>query len=738
MKRNILTIALLFVSTIVCFSQVETRYFSKGEALESVMLFKNQNISEITKSTKKYSIPKVDTKKLLEEDAMNNSSKGLYRFGKGVDIFCTLDDGQWHTVVGGRLWTMTFESQDARSLSFVFDSLILPDNSELYIVNQDESELYGPVKASELPETGTFLTDAIDGSNATLLLFEPDENYGKTVLSINSVVYGYRGPTLSDESKTRTVEDCGIDVVCYPEYDNESKGVARIMVYYGSNYYYGTGALLMSTNYLFRPYLMTAFHCIDIINADGVLSNEEKTNIGNYLFRFNFMKEECGGSLYKITRTFFGGTLKASIPSSDWVLIELNGNVRNYSNICWLGWDMSNSTPTSAVGIHHPHGEAMEISIRYNSITNSLWMVKFDEGATWKGSSGSPLFNQDKRVVGCLYSGTNEDQISPCISPTAWYSKFWSAWYGGGTDSTRLSNWLDPLGTGQTTIDSSFPNFDSFTIIGSGTLGTSNVYYVNGANSSMTVTWSLSDSYYDQNCLQQNTPTINQCKITRDYNHSMGTATLQAEVWDGNTLLKTLTKTINGSTGFYGTYYNGVTTKEINLPSTMPVLLGANVQVNSPLLIGASVSFTGNASPTSWSLNSTTGTLYFGVPSTGAPIIVVQVNAANGYIYHLPFIGTNNTEQLNISYAGEIMTIAINYNNESLKTDDENLLYRNDMEQEQDLRVKVTHATNGAVVYEQITRGQSVDLNTTGWSPGIYVVQVIIGDKILSKKVIVK
>ena len=124
MKRNILTIALLFVSTIGCLSQVETRYFSKGEALESITAFKGQNIAEFTKNAKKYIGPKVDTKKLLEEDAMNNSSKRLYRFGKGVDISCTLDDGQWHTVDGGRLWTITFESQDARSLSFVFDELL--------------------------------------------------------------------------------------------------------------------------------------------------------------------------------------------------------------------------------------------------------------------------------------------------------------------------------------------------------------------------------------------------------------------------------------------------------------------------------------------------------------------------------------------------------------------------------------------------------------------------------------
>lgn len=739
MKRNILTLALLLVSTLICLSQVETRYLKKGGALEKIRETKGLNISEFIKTTKKYTIPIIDTKKLLEEDAMNNnSSKNLYRFGKGVDVSCTLDDGQWYTVNGGRLWTMTFDSQDARSLSFVFDRLILADNTELYIVNQDESELYGPVNSSYLPRTGLFLTDALGGRNATLLLFEPEEDYGETALSINSVVYGYRGPSLLEEAKTRTVDYCGIDVVCYPEYDLESKGVARIMMYNGSNYYYGTGALLMSTNYLFRPYFITAFHCFDIINVDGYLSNEEKVNINNYLFRFNFMKEECGGGLYKITRTFSGGTLKASIPSSDCVLVELNQSVRNYPNICWLGWDMSNSTPTSAFGIHHPHGEAMEISIRYNSLPYPLWNFNYDEGATWGGSSGSPLFNQDNRVVGYLVSGTNENQTSPCKLPTVWYGKLRNAWYGGGTDSTRLSNWLDPLETGQTTINSSYPNFDTYNIIGNNVLWNSSDYYVDGVNSSMTVTWSLSNSYYDQNCLQQNYPSINQCCITRDNSNPMGYATLEAKVWDGSTLLRTLTKTINGTNCFYGTYFNGVTTKEINLPSTMYVLLGTNVQIDSPLLIGASISFNGSTSPTSWSLDSTTGTLYVGIPSTGTPVIVVQVNCTDGNTYNLPLTGTGNLGNLYVNFVDEVMTVELGESNELLENYAVDSFYHNNINQEQVRKIKVFKAMNGEKVYEQMVKGLSTDVNTTGWSSGVYVIQVLMGDKLLNKKVFIK
>lgn len=73
----------------------------------------------------------------------------------------------------------------------------------------------------------------------------------------------------------------------------------------------------------------------------------------------------------------------------------------------------------------------------------------WDEGTTEGGSSGSPLFDQNHRVIGQLGGG----QAACGNNKSDWYGKFSVSWTGGGTNGTRLSDWLDPLGTGATSTD---------------------------------------------------------------------------------------------------------------------------------------------------------------------------------------------------------------------------------------------------------------------------------------------
>ncbi len=120
------------------------------------------------------------------------------------------------------------------------------------------------------------------------------------------------------------------------------------------------------------------------------------------------------------------------------------------------GWSRSTSPATQATGIHHPSGDAKKISrddsgtINGSQWGSNHWRVpSWDQGVTEGGSSGSPLFDQNSRIIGQLHGGE-----SSCTLRT-WdeYGKLDVSWIGGGTAATRLRDWLDPQSLLPTTLD---------------------------------------------------------------------------------------------------------------------------------------------------------------------------------------------------------------------------------------------------------------------------------------------
>lgn len=73
-----------------------------------------------------------------------------------------------------------------------------------------------------------------------------------------------------------------------------------------------------------------------------------------------------------------------------------------------------------------------------------------DDGGTYeKGSSGSPLFDQNGRVIGQLRGG-----LKGCNYPREfWHGCFHRSWTGGGDSTNQLSHWLDPCDTERQTLN---------------------------------------------------------------------------------------------------------------------------------------------------------------------------------------------------------------------------------------------------------------------------------------------
>ena len=146
-----------------------------------------------------------------------------------------------------------------------------------------------------------------------------------------------------------------------------------------------------------------------------------------------------------------------------WALLELDDPLPRNSNAYFAGWSRAETLPTSSFTIHQPNGSIKSISldshpplIRSYGGINAPWdsddeylvVERFEQGAVESGSSGAPLFDQNKRVVGQLRGG-----IRGCAAQgPIYFGRLWSSsGYPHGEGSPRY--WLDPTDTGAIAID---------------------------------------------------------------------------------------------------------------------------------------------------------------------------------------------------------------------------------------------------------------------------------------------
>jgi len=110
-------------------------------------------------------------------------------------------------------------------------------------------------------------------------------------------------------------------------------------------------------------------------------------------------------------------------------------------NCFYAGWDNSDAeTVTQATGIHHPSGDLKKIcredDAPYHDNTGGAdvwWIDEWEEGVTEPGSSGSPLFDQNGRLIGQLYGGLAACQGTSNNGDYDFYGRFGVSWTNGAS-----------------------------------------------------------------------------------------------------------------------------------------------------------------------------------------------------------------------------------------------------------------------------------------------------------------
>ena len=403
-------------------------------------------------------LPNLDMDAIHKEDLENENDEIIkpLRFGFPHEVNINLSNsGVWtKTSDGGRLWKLRIYSPDALSLNLLYDKFWLPDSAKFFIYSEDMKQHIGAFtsennKGDNEKNIMGFATGFLYANSIVLEYYEPKGVKTSGIISIFKVVSGYRYLyDIFNEFNLRnntTVLGCHNDVNCHSAYANEKNAVAHMVMGESAC----TGSLLNTTAGDNRPVFLSANHCFE----------GTPTNPSYWIFYWNY-EAPCGGVVNADpNKSTSGSYLLARRADTDFLLLSLHENPAMNSNISlyYLGWDRTSTPATSGVGIHHPRTAQKKISFTNTIVNlsasftidgmtfpaNSFWRADFYSGSTEKGSSGSPLLNQNNRVVGQALSSTI---ACPPFAATT-YGRFDVSWSGGGTSSTRLSDWLDPIGT---------------------------------------------------------------------------------------------------------------------------------------------------------------------------------------------------------------------------------------------------------------------------------------------------
>lgn len=383
-----------------------------------------------------------------------NSLEKNMRFGKelsvNIDVMQTADVKTLPN--GDVLRQLTIQSDGAFSINLIFSAFKLSPNARLYLFDGNKTEFVGAHTSLNNNVNNVLGTELIHDDVLVIELVEPAQEAGTSMLTVGTVVHGYLD--LEEEMKVLgDAGDCMFDVNCPigAGWENQRNSVAMMMNGGG----FCTGSLINNTSGTIIPYFLSANHC--------------GTNPGGWVFRFRWERAAANAICETANNTsnngpttmnVNGGILRANYAPSDFTLTELNTAPNPAWGVFYNGWNATNTPATSAVGIHHPSGDIKKISFENNPLISTTfgagspdthWGVTgWDDGVTEGGSSGSPLFDQNHRVVGQLHGGAS---ICGGSQLSDEYGKIFTSWLGGGTNATQLKFWLDPSNTGATEID---------------------------------------------------------------------------------------------------------------------------------------------------------------------------------------------------------------------------------------------------------------------------------------------
>jgi len=420
------------------------------------------------------SMPGVDVARLKAEDARRAAklASAPVRFAAPLAVDITpATAGDWDEAGDNLVWRLRVQSKGALSLNFGFGEYRMPEGGHMLVYpaglkGNASPDLIRAFTSADNKRHGKLWTPVVSGDHAVIEVVVPKAKAGELKLRLTSVNHDYVGfdrlaaaPWTGQEKGVSG--SCNIDVAC-PAGDGWRDQIRSAGAYSRFGTFYCSGSLVNNTANDQKMYFLTANHC-SMGSTDAAASIVVYWNYQNSYCRTPGSAESGANGDGSLAQNQTGATPLASYSSSDFTLLELDDPADPEFNLYWSGWDRRDIAFNGATGIHHPRVAEKRITHSSNPLriegylgasgTSHLYVYWDHPGTTEGGSSGSPLYSPDGRVIGQLHGGYASCSTTGPTDHVDWYGRVFTSWAGGGSDTSRLSNWLDPAGTGAEFID---------------------------------------------------------------------------------------------------------------------------------------------------------------------------------------------------------------------------------------------------------------------------------------------
>lgn len=389
-------------------------------------------------------------------DLQGSASDSGGEFRYGVQRFHAADlvhAADWVMLPDGRrMGQVIIESTGAVMLSLQFDVWDLPEGAEVFAYNDERSFYIGAFRASNRLPDGGMATQVVPGDRVVVEYIVPGAHPGR--LQLASVTHGVvdvfrfaEAGYLRDIDPGYQSAPCHNNLACpsAAAWQDQKRAVALFLRPDGNGC---TGTLLNNTTTPGRPFFHVANHCY-------------QPNEAQWVFYFNYESPTCVGNSGSTAQTLTGAVRRAAFYYDDLCLVELFDTPPPAYNVYYAGWDRSGALPQSQTVIHHPLFDVKKITfdndpaISYADAEGiQMWRNFWDSGIVEPVSSGAPLFDQNKRMIGHMTEGAQTCANASAVSTGC--AKFSESW-DGTSASARLRDWLDPANT-TSVLDGYDPN----------------------------------------------------------------------------------------------------------------------------------------------------------------------------------------------------------------------------------------------------------------------------------------